>query len=306
MRAAYLALLGMVVGLTGAGATFFAQGRLDSQGWRWLSDPAGQAWWRFYGLSWEGQHLSVEILVQTRGWRTPPPTSLSLTFRFSTLSSSLTRRLQLQRVTEKGEHVTYFGQAILARRDLKLGSYLAVELVGGPVGIEIGVHENSVRVQGEWVFTGEAGGTGGPLVPAPSDPKARSPSSPAISQLNPGSAPEGKTVRECAGMEDAPYVSPGHYVCTLGWPGPGEALDSRDWFRVNLGLGYFLEVQINSPQAIRLSILDPSGQEVGWVGGAGRIGLSYQAPKAGVYWICVSLIEGIPLFTYTVDLAIRR
>lgn len=305
MRAVYLALLGVVVGLTAAGTTFFANGRMDSQGWRWLSSPAGQAWWRFYDLSWEGQYLGVEILVQTRGWWTPPPLSLSLSFRFSALSSVLTKRLQLQRVGQEGQYVTYFGQAILARRDLNLGSYLSVELVGGPIGIEIGVHQSSVRIRGE-IFSGGAGGMGGPLVPAPSDPQVRPASSPALSQPKLSPEPEVKTIRECVGREDAPYVSPGHYLCTLGWPGPGEPVDSQDWFRVNLGPGYLLEVQIDSPQTVRLSILDQSGQEVGWVRGSGKIGLSYQAPRGGVYWVCVSLVEGIPIFTYTVDLTIRR
>jgi hypothetical protein len=83
-------------------------------------------------------------------------------------------------------------------------------------------------------------------------------------------------------------------------------LDSRDWFRVNLRPGYLLEVHINSPRAIRLAILNPSGQEVGWVGGSGQIGITYQALQAGTYWVCVSVAESAALFTYTLDLSIRR
>jgi hypothetical protein len=251
------------------------------------------------------QWLSVEILIQTRGWQTPPSASLPLTFRFSTFSSARTWQVLLQRVGEKGEYVSYFGQVILARRDLDLGSYLLVELLAWPAGVALGVHEDSVHIRGEEIaFAGSTGGgTGGPLAPIPSDPRTLStPPNPQEQRTT----SEAKTIRECTGMEDAPYLSPGRYLGNLGWPGPGEALDSRDWFRVNLRPGYLLEVHINSPRAIRLAILNPSGQEVGWVGGSGQIGITYQALQAGTYWVCVSVAESAALFTYTLDLSIRR
>jgi len=306
MRGAYAVIFGLAVGLVGTGATFFASGRADSQGWTWLSDLAGPVRWQFFALPRESQWLSVEILMQTRDWRTPPPSSLPVTTRFSTFSSSRTRRLLLQRVGKKGGYVSYFGQVILARRELDLGSYLSVELLGWPAGVTIGVHEDSVRIRGEEIafaeFTG--GGAGGPLAPLPSDPQPLSILSPNLQEQRAPS--EGRTIRECTGMEDAPYLSPGRYMGTLGWPGPGQALYSRDWFRVNLWPGYLLEVRINSPRAIRLGILNPSGQEVGWVEGSGQVGIVYQALQAGTYWVCVSIAESTPLFTYTLDFSISR
>lgn len=307
MRAAWLAVLSLSVGLTGAGTTFFASGCTDSAGWTWLSGATGQPQWQFYDLPWECQYLSVEIFLQTRGWRTPPPSTLCLTFQFSTFTSSLIRKVQLQRVSEKGEYVAYFGQLILARRDLNVGSFLTVKLKGGRQDVEIGVHSSSVRILGEGIsFAGPGlGGVGGPLVAGVSgsaDPAltfSPFPSRGSESGLE-------KTFRESAGMEDAAYVSPGRYVGELGWPGPGNALDSQDWLRVNLNVGHLLEARVESPRPVSLSIFNPLGQEVGRVRGLGQIGLTYQAPAPGAYWICISISESVPLFTYTLDLTIRR
>lgn len=288
MRVFIGVLLGLALGLTAAGTSFFASGHADSLGWTWFPGARGQAQWQFYDVPGEGHHLAVEILLQTRGWRTPPP-SLSLTLQFFTFSSSVTRRVQLQRIGEKGECVAYFGQVILARRDLHLGSYLAVKLKSGPAGVEIGVHPSSVRIKGET----PAGGIAGPLVPEMS----RAPFAP---------PPISLTIRECVGMKDAPYVSPGWYEGELGWPGPGSPPDSQDWLRVNLGATQLLEVRVCSPYTVCLALFDPFGQEVGRVRGSGQIGISYQASVPGAHWICVSIGECAPLFTYIIGLAICR
>lgn len=306
MRPIYALFFGLVATLNCFGGGFYASGRVDSAGWAWFPGGAGQAQWEFYDLAWEGQYLSVEIFLQTRGWQVPPPSSLCLALQFSSFSASITKQVKLQRVAEKGEYVSYFGQMILSRRDLDLGSYLVVRLKNCPNNVEIGVHQASLRVLGERsasLASLGGSGMGGPLVTGFSgatDTRAVDNPSPIFSQIS------AKTVRECAGMEDAPYVSPGRYECELGWPGPGFALDSRDWMRVNLNAGHLLDVQANSPHPIILSIFDPFGREVGRVSGSGLLGITYQAPAPGVYWICVAINQSTPLFTCTLDIAIRR
>ncbi len=307
MWAMWPALLGLVVGLTGVGAPPSFGTHTDSAGWAWFSGATGQPQWQFYDLPWESHYLNVEIFLQTRGWRTPPPPSLCLTFQFFTFSSALTRRAHLQRVSEKGEHVGYFGQLILSRRDLNFGSFLTVKLKSGLQDAEIGVHPSSVRIRGEEFFSPSsvAGGVGGPVVVGvPGGVESASSSSTLLQRE--GQSGQDKIFRECTEKEDAPYVSPGRYVGELGWPGPGSPLDSHDWLKVNLNHGHLLEVRVNSPRPVFLVILNPLGQEVGRILGFGQIGLAYQASAPGAYWVCISLGESAPLFTYTLELAIRR
>ena len=298
MRGKAIGLFVFVLGFGGFASTFFASCPLDSSGVAWISPEAGYAQWQFYDLAWEGQYLCLEFFLCTRGWRVPPPSFLSLTLRLSTFATALTKNIALQRIGEKGEVVSYFGQLILSRRELGLGSYLSVRVSGGPSGVELGLSSNSLRVFGERTFYAEsAGGTGGPLVPAPSGSSVSRPSS------SPSSA---NTFRECQGMEDAPYVSPGRYQGELGWPGPGKTLDSKDWLRVNLNAGHILELRVNTPKPVSVQLLDPNGREVGRISGSGELGLTFQAAFRGTHYLCISIFESFPSFTYVLDISIRR
>ena len=287
-----------VLGFGGFASTFFASCPPDSSGVAWISPEKGYCQWQFYDLSWEGQYLCLELFLYTRGWRVPPPSFLSLTLRLSTFGTALTRTLALQRIGEKGEIVSYFGQLILTRRELGLGSYLSVRISGGPSGVELGLSPHSLRVFGERTFyVGSAGGTGGPFVPAPPDSSGSRPSS-SPSYVN--------TFRECQGMEDAPYLSPGRYQGELGWPGPGQTLDSKDWLRVNLNAGHILELRVSTPKPVSVQLLDPAGREVGRISGAGELGLTFQASLRGTHYLCISILQSFPSFTYILDISIRR
>lgn len=302
MRVVCAVFLGAAVGLGTLGTTFVSSGQPDPSGWTWLPASGGYAHWYLYDLAWEGQYLSIELLLRTRGWQTPPPPVLSLSLQFSTFGSTLSLRVQMQRVAERTGMVTYFGQIVLARRDLNFGSSLCVKLLGGPLGVELGVHPSSLRVFGERsAFVGAQGSVGvvgGPLLSLPS---------PSPTPLESTALPTSpKTVRECAGMEDAPYLSPGRYQGELGWAGPGSEPDVRDWLRVNLWKNDVLELRVYAPKALHLRVLDPHGQEVGRVSGSGALGLIFQATAHGAHWICLAITESSPLFTYVLDLAIRR
>jgi len=107
-------------------------------------------------------------------------------------------------------------------------------------------------------------------------------------------------------MEDAPYLSPGRYQGELGWPGPGQALDSKDWLRVNLNAGHILELRVSTPKPVSVQLLDPNGREVGRISGSGELGLTFQASVRGAHYICVSIFESCPPFTYILDISIRR
>lgn len=298
MRGKAIGLFMFVLGFGGFGASFFANCPPDSSGVAWIFQEAGYAQWQFYDLTWEGQYLCLELFLYTRGWRVPPPSFLSLTLRLSTFGASLTKTIALQRVGERGEVVSYFGQLILARRELGFGSYLSVRISGGPSGVELGLSSDSLRVFGERTFyVGSAGGTGGPLVPAPPGSSVSLPSSPASSA---------NTFRECQGMEDAPYVSPGRYRGELGWPGQGQPLDSKDWLRVNLNAGHILELRVSTPKPVSVQLLDPNGREVGRISGSGELGLTFQASLRGTHYLCLSIFESFPSFTYVLDISIRR
>ncbi|MBC7318805.1 hypothetical protein H5T57_06135 [Candidatus Bipolaricaulota bacterium] len=280
------------------GANFSARGVADPQGWIWLCGDIDQPLWRFFDLSWEGSHFVVELAVQTRNWQTPPPASLPVTVYFFTFSSSLTRRVLLQRVGETGSYVAYFGQTLLARRELQIGSYLAVKLSINASEAEIGVHPSSVSVKGERSFVSApaiGADAGGPWVPSITEPIAQK------VQHSPT-----RTFRECSGTDDAPYISPGKYFGELGWPGPGHPVDAQDWLRVNLRSGQTLEVRVSSPNPVLLRVMDPLGREIGRVEGAGQLGLMCQATTTGSYHVCISVREGTLLFTYSIDIAIRR
>lgn len=295
MAAAWVGIALIVLGFWDPEASFSASSWPDGAGWVWLPGGSGQAQWQFCELSGEGQYLSVELLVHTQGWPASPPEFFSLTLRFSTFGAALTRKIQVQRVRETGKMVAYFGQLILARRELGFGSYLCVHLSGGPSGVEIGVHPDSLRILGERFSLGPsaAGGAGGPLV-LPARPQA---SSAPLSELR---------FRECAGPKDSPYLSPGRYAGELGWSGPGSPVDDKDWLRVNLNQGHLLELRVSTPKPVTLVLLDPSGQEVGRVKGSGQIGLTYQALVRGAYAVLLSITEGVPVFTYTLEISLRR
>lgn len=298
MRGKAIGFLALVLGFAGLASPFIASRAPDNSGLVWISGETGYAQWQFYDLSWEGQYLCLELFLHTRGWRVVPPSMLSLPLRLSTFGASLTKNVALQRVGEKGEVVNYFGQLILARRELGLGSYLSVRISGGPSGVELGLSANSLRVFGErTVYVGLAGGAGGPVV--------FNPPVPSISAASSSFTPE-RTFRECEGMEDAPYVSPGRYRNELGWPGPGQAVDAKDWLRVNLNVGHVLELRVSVPKPVSVQLLDANGREVGRISGAGELGLTFQAPIRASYCICVSITETSPLFTYVLDISIRR
>ncbi len=309
MRGIWVVLLSLAVGMALAGAEFFGSGVMDASGWVWISRAKGKVQWQFYDLANAGQYLSVEILCATRGWLTPPPPSIWLTLHFSTFCSSMDRRVELWRAEERAGVVLYFGQYILARRDLDLGAYLRVEIPGGPSGVEWAVHPASLRIRGASpVYAGSsamggAGGMGGPLVL--NSPQTLGSGSTATGDVKNPPAWE-KSIYECEDMHDAPFLSPGKYTGELGWPGPGELVDAQDWLRVNLNSGHLLCLQVFSPQILHVRLLDPSGKEVGWVSGSGQLGIVYQAPVRGAYWVCISIAQGVPRFTYKLELSLSR
>lgn len=297
MREAWGLLLGLVMGVAGLGSAFWAQGQRDNAGWFWAQEVHAQ--WQFFDLAWEGEHLVFAITLETRDWMVPPPPFLSATLTFSSFGCAFrTQSVCLQRVAEQGPFVRYFGQVVLSRRDVGFGSYLVVSL-RARAEAKIGVHGQTLGLVRMPVAWAGGAGSGGPFVP-----------------VNPGGAGEsvslsGKNlpplgIRECHGREDAPYLAPGTYQGELGWPGPGHALDSSDWFRVNLAPGQLLELRLSTPYPVSLRVLSPSGQEVGRVAGQGRLGLVYEARERGAYHVCVSLVESTPLFSYTVELLLRR
>lgn len=302
MRTVGVALLFVAFRIASLAVDFSANGQADAAGWLWFKGGGGKAQWRFYELAWDGQYLSVELLLQSKGWHTPPPPSLGVVLRFSTFCSSLSRSMELQRVGERGEFVAYFGQLILARRELDFGGYLDVELWLGGSDPEWAVYPSSLRVRGErtaYATQVSEGGAGGPLVLSPTPPLVVQP----LPSFGESSA---QGFREGTSPEDAPFLRPGRYQGQLGWPGPGEALDAQDWLRFNLNTGHRVEIQVFSPQPVSLRLLDPAGQEVGRVNGAGQIGLIYQAKIPGGYQACLALVQGMPSFTYTLDLLIWR
>jgi len=298
MRGKAIGLLALVLGFGGLASPFSASRAPDSSGFAWIPTETAYAQWQFYDLSWEGQYLCLELFLHTRGWRAAPPSFLSLSLRLSTFGAALTKNIALQRVGEKGEIVSYFGQMILSRRELGLGSYLSVRISGGPSGVELGLSASSLRVFGERTFfAGSAGGAGGPVVLNSPISSASVPSS---------SSPPEKIVRECEGMEDAPYVSPGRYRGELGWSGPGKPLDSKDWLRVNLNVGHILELRVSAPNPVSVQLLDPHGREVGRISGSGELGLTFQASLRGSHYICISVSQSFPTFPYVLDISIRR
>lgn len=286
----------------GLAAVFMAQGKLDSAGWYWSSEVHAQ--WQFFDLAWAGEQLVFAVILETRGWVSPPPPALSVTLTFSSLGCvPRSQRVSLPKVAEQGPVVRYFGQVLLSRRDVGFGSYLVVNL-GVKVGAEVGVHAQTVSLVQMWAPAATGGGMGGPFVPAGS----RGPQGGLVPPppTEPGKAAPPRGIRECDVPEDAPYVAPGTYWGELGWPGPGQTVDSRDWFRANLHSGQVLELRIDTPRPVVVRLLDPSGQEVGRLQGQGWLGLVYQASKRGAYYICISIVENMPTFTYTMELLLRR
>lgn len=290
--------VGQIMGLA---AVFVAQGKLDSAGWFWSSEVHAQ--WQFFDLAWAGEQLVFAVTLETRGWVSPPPPALSVTLTFSSFGCvPRSQVVSLPKVAERGPFVRYFGQVLLSRRDLGFGSYLVVNL-RVRVGAEVGVHAQTISPVQMWAPVGTVGGLGGPFVPAgPRGPQV----SLAPPPSEPGKAASPKAIRECDEPEEAPWLSPGTYWGELGWPGPGQNVDSRDWFRANLNSGQILELRISTPRPVVVCLLDPSGQEVGRLQGQGQLGLVYEASKRGAHYICVSIVDSLPSFTYTMELLLRR
>lgn len=305
MRHVCALFLAFAIGAVGLAADFAAQGRMDGAGWYWSRDLYAQ--WRLFDLAWEGEHLVFVVTLETRGWPTPPPPVLGVVLTFSSFGSpSRTQSVTLQRVAEQGPFVRYFGQVVLARRDIGFGSYLAVSL-RARAEAEVGVSAQALKlVQASPALAGAAG-MGGPFLSLASVP----PASVESTRTHSVSKGEGEgvarlTIRECTGLEDAPFLAPGIYHGELGWAGPGNDLDSHDWFRVNLRSGQRLDLRITTPQPVVVMLWDPAGQEVGRLKGQGQLGLVYEARKHGAYAVCIALAESAPTFSYTVEVLIRR
>lgn len=296
MRGACLLFLTFAAGVVGLAASFAAQGRADDAGWYWARELYAQ--WQFFDLTWEGEHLIFTVVLETRGWVSPPPPVLRVVLTFTSFGCpSRTQNVLLQRVAEQGPFVCYFGQVVLARRDLGFGSYLVVSL-RAKTEAEVGVHAQALSLMRSSSVLAGTGGMGGPFVSTSSAEPAGTP------------FPKGEAtplgIRECAGPKDAPYLAPGTYRGELGWPGPGQELDRQDWFQVNLDSGQLLELRITTPHPVVLRLLDPLGQEVGRLEGQGQLGLTYEARRRGVYSVCLAVIEPAPTFSYTVEVLLRR
>ncbi|MFN3346290.1 MAG: hypothetical protein ACK42E_00530 [Candidatus Bipolaricaulaceae bacterium] len=284
-------------------ASFAAQGHADGSGWYWSRELHAQ--WQFFDLAWAGEHLAFTLTLGTRGWVNPPPPVLGAVLTFSSFGCpSRTQTILLQRVAEQGPLVGYFGQVVLARRDLGFGSYLVVSL-RARAEAEVGVHAQALRLVRTAPVLAGAGGMGGPFLPTASDSSAHLAPSPSLPRGE-GAGGAALSIRKCASAEDAPYLAPGTYRGQLGWPGPGHDLDSRSWFRVNLHLGQRLELRLISPRPVVVRLLDPTGQEVGRLEGQGQLGLIYEAQKRGAYSVCIAIVEAMPTFSYTVEVLIRR
>lgn len=302
-----IGLIGALVGWVALGwaGAFFSPGYPDQSGFSWWRGELGAARWELTDLAGAGDHLFLEFHVWTREWAVPPPQELRVSLTASAMGRwTRTWALTLYRTSERGAQVEYSGQFTLPRRELDFGSTLCVQLGGWPAGVEVGVHPNSLRIcSGFPVYAssparqavGEAGGPFVPLSSSPSDLAGRA--SPAPSALG---------IRECQDIEEAPYLAPGVYVGKLGWYGPGTAVDSKDWFRVNLRPSYILEISVDSPSPCSLSLLDPKGVEVGRISGFSQFGLTYQANIPGVYTVCLSTPQVTPAFSYTLKLNLAR
>ncbi len=305
MRGICILFAVLIAGGTGLAANFAAQGRAEGTGWFWSKELYAQ--WQFFDLAWAGEHLVFALTLETRGWVTPPPPMLGAFLIFSSFGSpSRTQSVLLRRVAEQGPLVRYFGQAVLARRDVGFGSYLVVTLRVRSEA-EVGVHAQALSLVSTSPTLVGAAGMGGPFVPAPSHPSSYvglPGSSSSFGQDAEGMA--SLSIRECVGPEDAPYLAPGTYRAELGWAGPGSDVDSRDWFRVNLNPGQRLELRLATPRPVLLRLIDPVGQEVGRLEGQGELGLVYEAQRRGAYLVCIAIGEAWPLFPYTVEIVIRR
>lgn len=304
-------LSGLVVawGWAALGGVFYADGfRTTGRGsgdWYWLSQQT-HAQWEFFALpSNPDPYVALETFLGLSQPNGTAPTEIEVRFQIATSTRCVRRTYvaRLNRVQANHGSALYFGQVFLSRRDVGLGSRLTVRLDGAQSRLPLGVHSSSVRVR-----------VSGGLAPIPvlvaATEAGRGGGLDEVSGILATGSPVGnpQTVRSLPDSEHAataPFLAPGVYRGELGWPGPYQAMNGRDVYRVNLRVGQVVTVRVEASSGCILILLDPTGRKVGAVEGSSWLGLEYRANVAGAWQVLIACREGGPRFPYTLTLNIR-
>lgn len=289
------------------GATLVAESFVTTgQGyadWYWLHQQ-GHAQWDFFALpAGADPHVAVEAFVCLSLPNGGAPAAIEVRLHVTTAAVSAPRVFvaRLNRVQMNHAHALYFGQLFLSRRELGLGSRLTVRVEGTQSRVPFGVHPSSIRV------AVPSGGTVSPVLAA-ATPAGQGGGWEEIAGIVPGAAPAPTVTRTLPVSEvavSAPFLAPGTYHGTLGWPGPYERPNGKGLYRVNLRAGEVVTVQVETTSPCALYLLDPSGRKVGEIEGSSWLGLEYRAHVSGAWQILVVCRSGGPQFPYTLTLRIR-
>ncbi len=289
------------VGATPYYADAFRTNAQFSGAWYWLTQPH-YAEWEFWSLAlpW-ADSLSLEALVFVRADEGRAPAEIGLRLKVGTLGGPdfRTYLVRLQRVYTSEAAVGYFGQLILSRRELKLGSRLVVALEGRQTTLPLGLSSTSLRIT-----TPSYAGQAAVATPAALDLAG---SHGGLDQ--PSRTPSDRWVRLTADSHRSQpiFLSPGTYQAELGWDGPYTAPDLEDCYQVNLRVGQVisLRLELSHGPGCTLWLLDPAGQKVAEIEG-NWMGLEYRAPQPGVWKVVVLCRESGPKFTYHLTVGIRN
>lgn len=317
-----LLMIALALGhLVGSGArlypnAFYTTGRMSGD-WYWLETPASYAQWEFHALPASlSEQVVLDVLACAAAQEGSVPAEFAVVLTLTSGGRACwSGRVLLRRVQSAEGGAVYFGQLPVSRRELALGSQLIVRADGSPSGLRLGFHPGSLRVQGNlerravpggqdpfailWATVdGMAGGAGGVLADDPPAPTVR-PGTPAPIPLS---------LHNTDRMEDAPFLAPGSYRGQLGWPGPYQPMNSRDWCRVNLRPGQVvrLTLEVGAGCPCSLHLFDPYGREVGSVTGGERMGLEYRADVGGAWYVLIACREGCAAFPYLLAVHIEN
>jgi len=274
--------------------------------WYWLS-PCTHAQWEFLTLPASPEpYVGLDVFLCLLEAGDPLPEEIMVRFEISTstVSARRTHITRLTRVQVNHQSALYFGQIFLSRRELGLGSRLIVRLNGTQSRLSLGVHPDSLRAR-------IPGGLGvpGPVTPTENGRGGGAGEVNAVAGGASASVERPQLVRslpESGRVDAAPFLAPGVYRGELGWPGPYQAPDGKDVYRVSLRVGQTISLRLEAPvgRALTLLLLDPAGQRVGEVSGTSWLGMEHRAAIAGAWQIVILCREGGPRFSYTLTLQI--
>lgn len=296
--------------LIGAGAAF-AQGVTASGFWA-IGDPVGRdivvgelgyGRWDFQGLAGLGEQFVLQVAMVARNPGEVLPVCLRLTT--PALDDWRVYRLSLERISGTSARGVYFGQLCFSRRDLRLGSLLSVRLDLDTSAALIWANAQSVAL-----LPGLAAPA--PLVrvreveyggwaPSPAAPARKAPPTPTAP------FPLVRTLPETERPQQAAYIAPGTYTGTIGWPGPGAAPDSSDWFKINVRPGQRIRISLRAEARghCGLALYDTNLQPVAVARAGGELAIEYLVEDPGPWLIQVTCRDPGRMIDYTLTWEVR-